>query len=422
MTSAWLRVLGVVALGVFSLSFTVLQLVEVFFLPQTRFCIDFDTQTLLVTLDDPCMATAGFRDGDQLDVARMSYDDRVKLFAGDWDLPINWAAGTAFSVSVRNPRFGSRTIELHAIPRSPWPLEFRVVLWSYSLIAVLWVLIGAVAVVMQPSGMTWGFYLFCLALHPYWTTGVYLGPPWVAAFIFVGFSSLHALGYAGIIPFAARFPRGNAEGGWKCFELAALPVFLGLVAIYLYDWLPELIGTPLPNIDTLNSGIVYPLRAAVLVALFVKLKGLRGRERASTAWVAVGFVGCIACIATWGGFWGTVLDPTRLTASLRYALVAIYALGLASFPLCVAYAIVWHRAFALGFVTNRVLVYGFFAATTGVLFGIVDWLVSAELTHQNLGLIFALGAAFAAGLLAPSQHRRAIRLCGPFPLAGPLRC
>ena len=415
MTPPRLRILGVVALGVFSLTLTLLQLFEVFFVPQTTFGIDVDDQTLLVNVDDPSLAKAGFRDGDQLDVARMSYDDRVKVFAGDWDLPINWTAGTAVSVSVRNPRFGSRTIELHAIPRSPWPLEFRIGLWTYSLIAVLWVLIGVVAVVMQPSGMTWGFYLFCLALHPYSNTGEYLGPPWIAASLIVGLCILRALGYAGIISFAARFPRGNAEGGWKYFELAALPVFLSLVVIYFYDWLPELIGTPVRDATLLNESIVYPLLAAVLVALFVKLRGLRGRERASMAWVVVGFVGCIASMVTWNGFWDTVLYRTpALIASLRYALIAIYAVGLASFPLCVAYAIVWHRAFGMGFITNRVLVYGFFASTIGVLFGIVDWLVSAELTYRNFGFGFALGAAFAAGLLVPSQYRQAIRLVDRF--------
>ncbi len=95
---------------------------------------------------------------------------------------------------------------------------------------------------------------------------------------------------------------------------------------------------------------------------------------------------------------------------LRDILAAVNTLGLASFPLCVGYAIVWHRAFALGFITNRVLVYGFFAATLGMLFGFVDWLVSTQLTYGSLGVGIALGAAFAAGLLMQSQYRRAIRL------------
>lgn len=261
--------------------------------------------------------------------------------------------------------------------------------------------------------MTWGFYFFCLGLHPYWTFGVYLGPPWVAALLIVGSCILHALGYAGIISFAARFPRGLAQGRWKYFELAALPVFLSLVVIYLYNWLPEVIGTADADTTPLNESIVYPLGVAVLVALFVKLKRLRGRDRTSMGWVLVGYVGCNASFATWYGFWNTVLDPT-LSASLRYPLIALNAVGLASFPLCVAYAIVWHRAFALGFITNRVLVYGFFASAIGTLFGIVDWLVSAELAHRNLGFGIALGAAFAAGFFVSSQHRRAIRLVDRF--------
>lgn len=102
---ARLRIFGVVALGLFSLCVTVLQLVEIFFVPQTTFGIDVDDQTLLVTVDDARVAKASFHDADQLDVARTSYDDRVKLFASRWYLPLNWAVGTAVSVSVRNPRF-----------------------------------------------------------------------------------------------------------------------------------------------------------------------------------------------------------------------------------------------------------------------------------------------------------------------------
>jgi len=95
---------------------------------------------------------------------------------------------------------------------------------------------------------------------------------------------------------------------------------------------------------------------------------------------------------------------------LRDVSAAVNTLGLASFPLGVGYAVVWHRAFALGFVTNRVLVYGFFAATLGMLFVFVDWLASTRLTYGSLGVGLALGAAFGAGLLMQSQYRRAIRL------------
>jgi hypothetical protein len=121
-------------------------------------------------------------------------------------------------------------------------------------------------------------------------------------------------------------------------------------------------------------------------------------------WVFAGFVGCV------GGFMTYMLltENAQPASLLRDVLAAVNTLGLASFPLGVGYAVVWHRAFALGFVTNRVLVYGFFAATLGMLFVFVDWLASTRLTYGSLGI--ALGAAFGAGLLMQSQRRRAIRL------------
>jgi hypothetical protein len=57
-----------------------------------------------------------------------------------------------------------------------------------------------------------------------------------------------------------------------------------------------------------------------------------------------------------------------------------------------------------------VLVYGFFAATLGMLFAFVDWLASSQLTYGSLGIAIALGAAFATGLLMQAQYRRTIRL------------
>jgi hypothetical protein len=394
----------IVVLAAFSLSLLPLQLIVLFFVPQTSFGFDVDDRTLLVGVDDQRVAKAGLHDGDQLDVAHMSYDDRVKVFTG-----LNLPTGTAVSVRVTNPRFGPRAVELRAFPdNAPLPLESRFEQWTHALIAILWVLIGAVLVAVRPSAMTWGFYFFCLGLRPIPNVGAYLGPPWMTAILIVGFCVIHALGYAGIISFAARFPRGSAKGGWKYFELTAVPIFLGLVSIYFYDWIPDVTGRPNGlDLFALCSGIVSLVAAAVLIALFVSLIRLQGPERASVAWVFAGCAGYSAGIVTW---YSLLLPHSQPGTLIRYALVALNTLGLASFPLFVAYAIVWRRAFAVGFITNRVLVYGFFAATFGMLFGFVDWLVSSELTYGSLGIGLALGAAFAAGLLMQSQFRRAIRL------------
>jgi drug/metabolite transporter (DMT)-like permease len=184
-------------------------------------------------------------------------------------------------------------------------------------------------------------------------------------------------------------------------------VSLGLAVISFYDLLPEVTGRPNQlDLNPFAGGIVACLAAAVLIALFVKLLRLHGSERASMAWVLAGYAGCNAGIATWY----LVFPHSHPGTLLRYAIVALNTLGLASFPLFVAYAIVWYRAFALGFITNRVLVYGFFAATIGMMFGSIDWLVSSELTFRSPGIGLGLGAAFAAGLLMQSQYRRAIRL------------
>jgi hypothetical protein len=402
-----LRLFAIAALGVFSLSLLPLQLIGLFFVPQTTFGIQVDDQTLLITVDDPRVTKEGVHDGDQLDVARMSYDDRVALFS-NMTAPANWQAGRAIVVSVKSARFGSRTTRLKAFPESsPQPFEFRLAQWTDALIGVLWVLIGAVLVAVRPSAMTWGFYLFCLGLHPFSSLGDWLGPPWLTALLIVGFCVIRALAYAGIIFFAARAPRGSAEGGWKYFELAALPLFLSLVVIYCYDSLPDVTGVPdRLDLTSLTVGIVYGIKAAVLIALFVKMIRSRGAERASMAWVFAGYAAFTAAIATWN----FVLPHAGAGTFLHDAVFTFNTFGLAALPFFVAYAVVWHRAFGMGFITNRVLVYGFFIATLGMFFGIIDWLVSAELAFRSLGIGIALGAAFAAGLVMQSQYRRAIQL------------
>ena len=158
-----LRILAIALLGAFSLSLVPLLIVENFFAPATTFGVAVDRLTLLVAVDDPRAAKAGVRDGDELDVARTSYDDRLKLLSG-----ISWPAGTAVTVSLNSPRFGSRRLVLRAFP-DPLPLDpgARFELGTHVLIAILWVVIGGVLVAMRPSLMTWGFYFFCLGLHPY---------------------------------------------------------------------------------------------------------------------------------------------------------------------------------------------------------------------------------------------------------------
>jgi hypothetical protein len=150
------------------------------------------------------------------------------------------------------------------------------------------------------------------------------------------------------------------------------------------------------------SGLCY---AIVFIAMCAKLVYLRGPERVSMTWVVAGYAVCVGSNQALLGLVNFAV-PDWMDYPLLFTSAA--------FPLSVAYAVVRHRAFALGFVANRVLVYGFFGAAIGVLFAALDWILSTKLALTSLWIGIDLAAALGLGMVLQAQHNRAVRTIDRF--------
>jgi hypothetical protein len=184
-------------------------------------------ETFVIEHLDPRAVSEGLRLGDRVDLTDMPYAVRERYF--DFMAP-SMPVGMHRTIHVI--RDGVRyTFRLHwlAVPADP-P---GVIVYNCLnlLILTLFFVTGACLVLMRPSAMMWGFYLFCIGLPTSFVSGL-LGNPSIAAIVVVAACALRSLGFAGLLIFAARFPRDRAESGWQKLERFAVVVLSSLPCPY----------------------------------------------------------------------------------------------------------------------------------------------------------------------------------------------
>ena len=370
-------------------SYGILYHISSIWRPEGLFRIGIDPATAIVDDVDASGAAQGIRLGDHVDLAAMPFRERGYLYA-DTVYPV----GLKMSVHVaRNGRGRAATFrttkatELHT-------LENNVLTWSGSIVAMAFIATGVILVWNRPSVMLWGLAVYLIRTHDF-----DIGPfpsPAIAALVIFGYAFISALGFPGLIVFAARFPDGCAIKATKFWDIAAAGIFIFQMSTLIYGYIPLFTARPIQALPDFEY--VY---AAISVALFIQLcirLHKRKRSRTGSGWIVAGFAFGIIIGRTLFG----VLNIESYWASY------VQLLFMSAMPASVAYCVIRHRVFGLGNLANRSLVYAALAIVAASIFLIGDW-QSTYTVSTTLGIGIAMFVALMIGIVFQAQRGRAIR-------------
>ena len=204
-----------------------------------------DNNGVISSVDGPPASTAGLRPGDRIDLQGMrcnsSLPDRatrcanlLSVFGGmgglQYVLP-----GRDFTLWVKPLKNGqllpAKAVHLRSVADSLSLLDRAVVLLDWAA-GIGFILLAATLVWRAPQLMTWGLFLYAMWFNsgPYFVYYAYL-QQWPGALLVqeVLQAIAQALGYAGFVLFALRFPNNRTEEHWKWLE-RALPLLVVVLA------------------------------------------------------------------------------------------------------------------------------------------------------------------------------------------------
>jgi hypothetical protein len=391
---------------------------------------------------------AGIKVGDRVARPRMLHE-RLLL------LPVAPYPGERITLSILA---GShrRSVTLQARPLSPLPVTDRFQLLLKCIWQLIFLAVALALVLLRPTKMTWGFYLFAINLV------LVVGPPslvlsyapegWVVAAI-IARDTIAPAGVAGFLIFCVRFPTDTSLGWRKVIEalapFQATIISLGLLYADVVSvlFLPRIgvfagvaVGAAMlctylvatcalltryfragdPDRREMNWALVALISASILsthdlnpsrlvggwsvlgvfmlgtVVVLITYFGATGLERHRIKWVVFGFV-CALC-ATAVDFLYTFsfnLGTGSLTTPpWQPSLLEVLYIAL---PLSVAYAVIRHRVIDLRFALSRALAAGAFAAIVVLLVLGIDWVFSTRLPASRFEAFVYAGLALLVG-------------------------
>lgn len=342
---------------------------------------------------------AGIKPGDSLQPPRALRDRLLLLNA------LAVRAGEQMTITITR-KGENRMVLLRA---SPAPPNFD--LYSFSSIPVskgdrvaavlqvgeilVFLAVGLTLVLIRPSVMMWGFYLFATTIALFnWTSTYILDVPPNVYVVLVGISSfVIAGGAAGFLVFCLRFPTDTATGWRKPIDAAA-PYLAAFLLVLLvagdvtgFTFAPSATVGLINQVSDATSSIVY---ASGTLVLLISYFSAGGAERYRIKWVVLGLV----CTSIALGFWE--LDAHDLISPpdwLNNAFSLLYVL----LPLAVGYAVIRHRVIDTRFVLSRSLVIGVMAAVVILVIVSVDWLFSTKLPSSRFEAAVYAGIALLVG-------------------------
>lgn len=364
------------------------------------FTADYDGHIMSVEPGSPAAAT-GLAIRDKVNLAATAF--RYRRYVGQYPGGYSFVkVDSAVTLSVLH-NGELRRVTLLPVPLQLTPLDKALVVVRL-LGGLLFIVIAAGLVLLRPSPMTWGFFFYALAVNP-GSNGLYFAL--LPAKLFVVARILYnveiAVGYAGFLMFALRFPHDVARG-WRSTVERLLPYLIALlVARAIYAGIAALVlGVPSEVLAVAGwsaSALMYFSGLGCFVATYLESPG-EARQRIK--WVIVGFaVGFPAFVIAYS-FGGTeLLPPNRFWA--YEALTSLNALV----PLTVGYAVFRHRVIDVSFVISRALVYALLTSLLVAIFSLIDYVLSAQLEAARAATVVEIGTALALGFWLDALQRRA---------------
>lgn len=347
-----------------------------------------------------------------------------------------------------------RTLTLQARPLPPLDMTEKVKLVLKSIWFLVFVIVALVLVLLRPTMITWGFYLFALNLVAVFGPAEFHPPLtlwWLIVFNFSGYM-IGPAGVAGFVVFCVRFPANTPTGWRKTIENLALCAFVILAVAYTYFVVTETLELTRfvafsPVVDNLAVAILWIIVVVGAAVLLTACLSERLLERQRVRWIVFGSTGVLAAAAVadvilyGGGNGGTHpilamfmlgtftflinyfdsrgLDRNRikwvlfgLTCALAATVVdlamggtvlhpapwiAVFELLYVVLPLTVAYAVVRHRVIDVRFVVGRSLALGAIASIVLLIVIAIDWLFSTRLPASRFQAAVYIGLVLLVG-------------------------
>jgi GAF domain len=339
-------------------------------------------------------AAAGLRVGDRIDPARNSPRDRLMLAPPGNSLAFPRPGQSLTVYVLRN----FRDTPVRVVAQEGAASHIMVVLKRVT--GLIFVIVGTLLLLLRPSRMTWGFYLYAVGNNGGSPLVFEFLPP-IPYFILNHVASYipGALAPVGLLIFALRFPTGKAEG-WRLNVDRIMP-FLGVALIFLtvypsYMWVFQARTSQVSALWTTYPAVVV-LTIALGIALSTYFKSA-GVDRQRISWVIFGLTvsyagNIIAALADYYVAWPYAVTPD-VFVTLNIAV-----------PITVAYSIARHRILDINFVFNRALVYGAITLVIVGIFALIDWFFTRTLSSK-LGLFADIGAALIIGITLDRLHHR----------------
>lgn len=334
----------------------------------------------------------------------------------------------------------SRTVTLQARPLAPLSVADQVLLVIYFAWLFVFVAVTFVLVLLRPSIVTWGLFLFPLNL-------TIIFSPSDLFFSYVPTSSFLALrlfedviapaGIIGFFLFGIRFPANVAPDWRRALEYLAPFLFVAIAVPLAYWDLVNILISPAPALPYALDIFAVAIFTVGALALSVQYLHADGPERRRIAWIVFGLIcavaaavvgllkqsfekgpeqhwpahatlllGTIALLVTY--FAARGLERQRIKwvvlgvicawiadganhiglslASLYNPkwFIGLFGLLYLALPFAVAYAVIKHRVIDVRFVLSRSLTFGFIALAIALLVLAVDWLFSTRLPNSHL--------------------------------------
>lgn len=358
--------------------------------------IDNDDYVTVVEPNGPA-ARAGLRVGDRLDTS--NFTTRVIWGWGSADISAspNQRIPVAF---IHNGTRRSTALVTREHRESPAATVLR---FAGSLVGIFMVLTGLALVLLRPGAMTWGFYLYALALNPASSEKFVASLPPAAIVAYTGWLlTVFLAGNIGLVIFALRFPTGTPSRTGRLLQAIFVTVLIPLGAIYAY----YVVVFPLFGV---TGGRAFSL-LTIFITVFAYVISMLGfldtyahatrEDRQRTKWVIAGFAIGIAGLIT-----GFILSDVSLSALSIPSWIAPSANFTAlMIPLTVAYAVIHHHVVDVRFAISRALVLGALTTSMIAVFSFLDWFLGRELSASRLDTIAEVGAAMAVGFWLNGLH------------------
>jgi hypothetical protein len=342
-------------------------------------------------------ANAGIEVGDRIVYEHLPVPGRLNAIESEWVAP-----GTMLRFEIVH-HGTPRTVMLEAVAL---PSLYGMAGLSFAFAGLALCTVSLALVLLRPSRMTWGFALVSppLILPDALVRWSQHAPPELALAYQIFVALLYALQTAGMLVFASRFPTDVPLGPNRAIDRLAVPVGLGVAAIYIYvDWSIWFSPSPPPHWilfaqDYVAAGL--PSLAA-LAAIATTYANSSGNLRSRLAPTLVAFVALI--VSATAQQFGSVLTSSPGWILFLYFAFAFSAVLVA---VAVAYGVIRHRVIDVNFIVGRTLVFSILTIFAVSVFTLIEYLFGKLLERGGLAIVLEILAAVGLGLSLNFLHGR----------------